>query len=152
VPELLPNEGWAWSWECLLKLQLLRTFTTSLESTTKPVLRKQIPRPRGPFGVIFFWLTVAYGDLIFLSVAGEHEIDYILILKGLEGNHVLPNQNEVAETRYVSRSELADFLSEHKNQLTPWFSLIAHTFLPLWWDQLSNLNALKDIKDTIHKF
>jgi hypothetical protein len=152
VPELLPNEGWAWSWECLLKLQLLGTFTTSPESTTRPVLRKQIPRPRDLFGVIFVVVGCIYGDLMFLSFAGEHEIDYILILKGLEENHVLPNQNEVAETRFVSRSELADFLSEHKNQLTPWFSLIAHTFLPLWWDQLSNLNALEDIKDTIHKF
>lgn len=88
----------------------------------------------------------------YFSIAGEHEIDYILILQGLEENHVLPNQNEVAETRFVSRSELTDFLSEHKNHLTPWFSLIAHTFLPLWWDQLNNLHALKDIKDTIHKF
>jgi len=86
-----------------------------------------------------------------LNFVGEHEIDYILILRGLEENHILPNHNEVAETRFIARSELEDFLRKHQNELTPWFSLIAHTFLPLWWDQLDKLHEIEH-RDVIHRF
>ncbi|XP_065336013.1 nucleolar complex protein 3-like isoform X2 [Cloeon dipterum] len=74
---------------------------------------------------------------------GEHEIDYILILRGLEESHLLPNKNEVAETRFIKRAELTDFLQQHKESLTPWFSLIAHTLLPVWWDHLDNLQSVE---------
>ncbi|XP_059487562.1 isopentenyl-diphosphate Delta-isomerase 1 [Neocloeon triangulifer] len=84
-------------------------------------------------------------------VWGEHEIDYILILRGLEKEHLLPNQNEVAETHFLGRSDLLDFLNENKDSLTPWFSLIAHTLLPLWWDQLGNLQQV-DQQNLIHRF
>lgn len=41
---------------------------------------------------------------------GEHEVDYILFIKG--DVSVVPNENEVKSHRYVSKEELAQFIGK----------------------------------------
>lgn len=73
---------------------------------------------------------------------GEHEIDYIFIYNSpLE---LEPNPNEVMETRYVTRQELAEMLEDPNIPITPWFKLIAETFLFKWWDNLEQLEQFSD--------
>ena len=81
---------------------------------------------------------------------GEHEIDYVLFIQ--KDNITLdPNPDEISETRWVSKSEINNFVKNIDSPLSPWFKLILKNKLLLWWD---NLNALEKMKDhtTIHKF
>ncbi|OLY82336.1 Isopentenyl-diphosphate Delta-isomerase 1 [Smittium mucronatum] len=85
----------------------------------------------------------------------EHEIDYILFYKGHVDLNV--NPNEVRSYRYVSQSELKQMFadsvsskdSEHPILFTPWFKIIYDNFLSNWWDNLDNIQSLKQ-DDTIH--
>ncbi|KAG8229661.1 hypothetical protein J437_LFUL008593 [Ladona fulva] len=84
-------------------------------------------------------------------VWGEHEIDYILVLKG--DMEIKPNPNEVMEVRLITRSGLVPFLeslSQKGIKITPWFHLIVKTWLPLWWDNLHQLEKFQD-HHTIHR-
>lgn len=84
------------------------------------------------------------------GVWGEHEMDYILFLRG--DVHLSPNQNEVQDVRYVKREDISTFLKEcdeKKIPITPWFRLITDKFLPLWWDNLDNIQNFQD-HNTIH--
>ncbi|KAF4529579.1 hypothetical protein B566_EDAN017626 [Ephemera danica] len=83
-------------------------------------------------------------------VWGEHEVDYILILRGLEASDVVPNSNEVADIHWLSREDMASFLSRNQGQLTPWFKLIANTLLPNWWQNLHRIDQVAD-PQTIHR-
>ncbi|KAI9229785.1 MAG: isopentenyl pyrophosphate isomerase [Piptocephalis tieghemiana] len=80
---------------------------------------------------------------------GEHEIDYILFHLGEPDLNV--NPNEVESIRWVSQDDLRDMIAQSELILTPWFRMIADTFLFKWWDQLDNLDNLYDPK-TIHRF
>uniref|UniRef100_H3CTJ8 isopentenyl-diphosphate Delta-isomerase n=2 Tax=Tetraodon nigroviridis TaxID=99883 RepID=H3CTJ8_TETNG len=79
------------------------------------------------------------------GVWGEHEIDYILFMqKNVDLN---PDPNEIQSHRYVSKEELKEMLEKakrHELKITPWFSLIADTFLFKWWDNLQNLKQFMD--------
>lgn len=83
---------------------------------------------------------------------GEREIDYVLIIqKDVELN---PNPNEVKDCVYVAREDLKGFVDGVKSKgykITPWFKLIAESFLPQYWDNLNKLKPLRDHK-TIHRF
>nr|XP_057915736.1 isopentenyl-diphosphate Delta-isomerase 1 [Doryrhamphus excisus] len=85
------------------------------------------------------------------GVWGEHEIDYILFMqKDVELN---PDPNEIKSHRYVSKEELREMLDEAEReelQITPWFKLIAETFLFQWWDNLQNLKGFMD-HSNIHR-
>ena len=88
------------------------------------------------------------------GVFGEHEIDYVLFVKG--DFKIEPNSNEVKATRYLTMYELKEFLEEEKDQnsgilLTPWFKLICERFLFDWWANLDNIDSLIDHKK-IHRF
>ncbi|KAI9193630.1 NUDIX hydrolase domain-like protein [Polychytrium aggregatum] len=82
---------------------------------------------------------------------GEHEIDYIFIVRAdVQTN---PNPNEIKSIKYVTKEELQNlFVNADKEglKITPWFRLIVETFLYKWWDNLDNLAAMKDV-DTIHR-
>lgn len=69
---------------------------------------------------------------------GEHEIDYILIIKA--DPVIEPNLNEVKDTRYVSAQELKEMFKDPSLKFTPWFKLICETYLFKWWTDLDNLN------------
>ncbi|KAG7216718.1 hypothetical protein INR49_021101 [Caranx melampygus] len=85
------------------------------------------------------------------GVWGEHEIDYILFMqKDVELN---PDPNEIKSHCYVSKEELKEMLEKAKRkelEITPWFSLIAETFLFKWWDNLQNLKQFMD-HNNIHR-
>lgn len=85
------------------------------------------------------------------GIWGEHEIDYILFM---QKDVVLnPDPNEIQSHCYVSKEELKEILEKAKRkelQVTPWFSLIAETFLFKWWDNLHNLKQFIDHK-RIHR-
>jgi len=81
-------------------------------------------------------------------------VDYILFLQlDLEVNQ---NENEVMDHRYFSKEQLQAFIEKGEKReddvtFTPWFYLIAKKFLYKWWENLANLDAVKDT-DTIHHF
>ncbi|KAJ8010396.1 hypothetical protein DPEC_G00074640 [Dallia pectoralis] len=85
------------------------------------------------------------------GVWGEHEIDYILFMqKDIE---VDPDPNEIQTHCYVTKGELKEMLKKAKNNellITPWFRLIAETFLFKWWDNLQNLKQFMD-HEKIHR-
>ncbi|XP_066538754.1 isopentenyl-diphosphate Delta-isomerase 1 isoform X2 [Hoplias malabaricus] len=85
------------------------------------------------------------------GVWGEHEIDYILFLQ--KDVDLQPDPNEVKSYCYASKEELEELLEKAKRKevlITPWFSLIADTFLFKWWDNLHNLKQFMD-HDCIHR-
>ena len=67
---------------------------------------------------------------------GEHEIDYILFIKGDVDLDI--NENEVQDTKYVSPDQLNQMFKEGKLDFTPWFKLICETMLFEWWEHLDS--------------
>lgn len=80
---------------------------------------------------------------------GEHEIDYILIIKTKDEVKLNPNLNEVRDYKYVNEKELREMLEDDQLIFTPWFKLICETFLWKWWKTLDNLSGFED--DKIHR-
>ena len=67
---------------------------------------------------------------------------------------IKPNIDEVMDTAWIKRTELADFLAEVQlrgGEVTPWFKHVSENFLPTWWKNLDNIQKFVDHK-TIHKF
>ncbi|XP_060528991.1 isopentenyl-diphosphate Delta-isomerase 1 [Cylas formicarius] len=79
---------------------------------------------------------------------GEHEIDYVLFLK--QDVKVKPNPNEVSEISFIPRAEFDDFLPTLTGRLTPWFQLILKHRLKYWWENLDNLDEIRDHKKILH--
>jgi isopentenyl-diphosphate delta-isomerase len=79
---------------------------------------------------------------------GEHEIDYILVLKA-KNVSIEANLNEVKDYKYVTVDELKEMFKDPALVFTPWFKLICQTFLFKWWDNLDDLSSFKD--DKIHR-
>lgn len=80
---------------------------------------------------------------------GEHEIDYILILRTSQDLSINANYNEVKDYKYVSEADLQLMFEDKSLVFTPWFKLICHTFLFRWWRNLDNLDKFRD--DSIHR-
>jgi len=82
---------------------------------------------------------------------GEHEIDYVLFLKG--DFRLKPNKNEVKAIKYVNRAELAQMMAKKPDNsylVTPWFGLIYEKFLSNWWNNLHDLKSLQEVSK-IHR-
>ncbi|GAA5982451.1 hypothetical protein JCM5350_000416 [Sporobolomyces pararoseus] len=83
------------------------------------------------------------------EIWAEHEIDYILFLT-LAPEFTI-NPNEVSATKWVSKQELIEFFKDPTSTFTPWFKLIAESFLYKWWDALldsrKGQGSLLDAKD-----
>lgn len=77
---------------------------------------------------------------------GEHEIDYLYVCRApASGLALVPNPNEVCETRFVDRAQMLEMLRAAEAgelRLTPWFAMIAEQFLFRWWDDLDDASAL----------
>lgn len=85
------------------------------------------------------------------GIWGEHEIDYILFMQ--KDVDLDPDPNEIKSYCYVTKEELKAMLEKAKRkelEITPWFSLIADTFLFKWWDNLQNLKEFMD-HEKIHR-
>lgn len=80
---------------------------------------------------------------------GEHEIDYILILRTKNDITVKANPNEVRDQKFVSEKELKEMFKDDSLVFTPWFKLICETFLFTWWGKLNSLEEFQDEK--IHR-
>lgn len=61
-------------------------------------------------------------------------VDYILFLT-LSPEFTI-NPNEVSATKWVSKEDLVEFFRDPESTFTPWFKLIAESFLYKWWDAL----------------
>eukprot|EP00629_Pelagomonadales_sp_RCC1024_P008229 CAMPEP_0119270942 /NCGR_PEP_ID=MMETSP1329-20130426/7740_1 /TAXON_ID=114041 /ORGANISM="Genus nov. species nov., Strain RCC1024" /LENGTH=763 /DNA_ID=CAMNT_0007270979 /DNA_START=283 /DNA_END=2570 /DNA_ORIENTATION=- len=90
---------------------------------------------------------------------GEHEIDYLLVYK-LDGPgeslKLNPHPEEVRATKWVTEAELFGAM-EAKTDMplwSPWFEIIAKTFLRAWWRDLDGVVAGKRCADwgAIHRF
>lgn len=88
-----------------------------------------------------------------ISTWGEHEIDYILFVRA--NVTIRPNEDEVQNLKYVSYEELKQMMVPSSGLLwSPWFRIIAETFLVKWWEDLDKTlltNQFVDLK-SIHKF
>ena len=81
----------------------------------------------------------------------EEEMDYILVARAEVS--LCPNPNEVSETRWVNSAELQAMLDDPANDIAPWFRIIATEFLPDWWPELNNQQALEQLSDNeIHRY
>ena len=70
----------------------------------------------------------------------EHELDHIICLRA--DVKPAPNPNEIAETRWVTPTELRELLDSEL--IGPWFRLIADNLLPAWWENLDGLAGMAD--------
>ena len=70
----------------------------------------------------------------------EHELDHIICLRA--NVKPAPNPNEIAETRWVTPTELRELLDSEL--IGPWFRLIAVNLLPAWWENLDGLAGMAD--------
>ena len=85
----------------------------------------------------------------FDRIFGEHEIDYILFIKG--DYSINYNKNEIKSYKYVDVEELKKLLENDKYRFTPWFKLICNKFIFNWWLYLDDLPKIRD-DQTIHRF
>ncbi|RWS22647.1 hypothetical protein B4U80_10358 [Leptotrombidium deliense] len=81
------------------------------------------------------------------SIWGEAEVDYILVIR--KNLTLKPNVNEVKHVQYFSQNELKQFLDKDV-KVSPWFRILANTFLYKWWDNLDDLSKFTD-HNKIHK-
>eukprot|EP01039_Chlorochromonas_danica_P010421 gene10421-11539_t len=86
------------------------------------------------------------GDVVW----GEHEVDYILFLRGDYELH--PNAEEVASVKYVNKAELKAMMEDPKLKWSPWFRAIVERFLDMWWDHLDGVFSTDKFNDlsTVH--
>lgn len=85
------------------------------------------------------------------GIWGEHEIDYILFVR--KNVTLNPDPNEIKSYCYVTKEELEELLKKAASgeiKITPWFQIIAETFLFKWWDNLNHLNQFVD-HEKIHR-
>ncbi|XP_032831437.2 isopentenyl-diphosphate Delta-isomerase 1 isoform X1 [Petromyzon marinus] len=97
------------------------------------------------------YLTRIHYEAASDGVWGEHEVDYILFAR--KDVEVTPDPNEVQSVRYVTPDGLRELLARARDGsalVTPWFRLIAESFLFRWWDNLHDLESFKD-HATIHR-
>lgn len=92
-----------------------------------------------------FYLTRIHYQASSNNRWGEHEIDYVLFLQR-DNITINPNPDEVSEIRWMSRSELDNFMKT-TSLLTPWFRLIYKFKLLHWWDNLHNLTEMQDLQN-----
>ena len=86
------------------------------------------------------------------EIWGEHEIDHVLFIK--KEVNIEANPNEVKSYCYVDQKRMREILQDAKDGnivITPWFELLCNKFLFGWWDNINNLDKVKDLK-TIHHF
>jgi len=105
-----------------------------------------IPQSQIPIESINFLTRIHYlapSD----GIWGEHELDYIFIIKADVDLNI--NPNEVMSYKYVTKDELKEMFATQKEtgiKLTPWFALIVNNFLYKWWDNINNLESQKDLE------
>ena len=83
---------------------------------------------------------------------GEHEMDYILLIRTNEALDVVPNAEEVDDWKYVNAQELKDMMEDKDLLWSPWFRIIEKEFLHTWWENLDEaLTSQTFVDNKIHK-
>ena len=80
----------------------------------------------------------------------EHEIDYLLLIKGVDKSQlsIEMNDKEVIDYQWLSFNECHEFIYDKNIKVAPWFLKIYERFLPIWWENLHQLSDYQD--DKIH--
>jgi isopentenyl-diphosphate delta-isomerase len=138
------------SGSCLLELTVLIWFLRFLQIFISGAKRAAIRKLNQELGILSDQIPLE--DLKFLTRIhylapsnghwGEHEIDYIFLFQGDISLNI--NPNEVKSCKWISKDELKDLFEQNDLPMTPWFKLIVENFLYKWWDQLDNLENLKE--------
>lgn len=86
------------------------------------------------FSVPLKWMGSFIYKAVLPNALIEHELDHVLVGDFTEANltpdaHIPFNPNEVADTRWISITDLKQDLAAHPERYTPWLSL-ALRFLP----------------------
>lgn len=108
-----------------------------------------IPYEDSPLKDFQFLTRIHYKSASGESKWGEHEIDYILILRAKNDITIDANYNEVKDFKYVDKEELQKMFEDPELVFTPWFKLICETLLFEWWGNLDSLEKFED--DKIHR-
>ncbi|TNN63544.1 Isopentenyl-diphosphate Delta-isomerase 1 [Liparis tanakae] len=130
---------------------LHRAFSVFIFNSEDKLLLQQRSDAKITFPDEMTYLTRIHYKAQSDGVWGEHEIDYILFMQ--KDVELSPDPNEIKSHCYVNKEELKEMLEKGKRkelEITPWFSLIAETFLFKWWDDLQNLKNFIDHKN-IHR-
>lgn len=91
--------------------------------------------------------SVTYGEN---SMWGEHEIDYILLMKVDNSLPLQLNKEEVQDAKWVNQVEFQSMINDPKLLWSPWFRVIASKHLLDWWNELDiTLNTEKFVN---HQF
>jgi len=110
-----------------------------------------VPYSQAPVPDIKFVTRILY-EAESDSEWGEHELDYILMLRQAQ-MEVKPNPDEVKDIEWVAKDHLQEFLRDLESRnvgITPWFKLCTKELLPYWWENLHRLEQISD--DKIHNF
>ena len=95
-------------------------------------------------GRVHYWAadTVTHGSN---APWGEHEIDYLLLLRLPKGKQLEldPNPDEVMAVDWVSAEELISRMANPQLLWSPWFRVIARELLFPWWGDLPKAFKLK---------
>ncbi|CAG9536344.1 unnamed protein product [Cercopithifilaria johnstoni] len=77
---------------------------------------------------------------------GEHELDYVIVLRDCDFKQIKPNPEEVEAVALVtSMEELTEILKSNEASFSPWFNLfVRKNFLRKWWHNLDCLDELRD--------
>ncbi|EFO25096.1 isopentenyl-diphosphate delta-isomerase [Loa loa] len=83
---------------------------------------------------------------------GEHELDYVIILRDCDVRQIRPNPEEVEAVAVVSSmGELTEILKNCEVSFSPWFNLfVRRNFLQNWWHDLDRLDELRNSR-TIYR-
>ena len=82
-------------------------------------------------------------------------VDYLLFI--VREVKLVPNPDEVADVKYVSREQLRELIQqadagEGGVKLSPWFRLVVDNFLMGWWEHLEKGTLAEAVDmETIHK-
>lgn len=78
------------------------------------------------------------------SVWGEHEIDYILVVRMKDDFSITPNFNEIDDYLFFGVDYLKAMIHSDEGIFTPWFILLYKKFLFDWWNSLNKIESFKD--------
>ncbi len=104
-------------------------------------------------GRVHYWAadTLTHGPH---STWGEHEIDYLLLVR-LAGSadelQMEPNAEEVMDVRWVDAGELRAMMDDDALRWSPWFREIARQYLYTWWVDLDATWRM-DAEERIYRF
>lgn len=135
----------------LYSTYIYRDFLQTMQNCVSRRLWVELGIPRGNFntGALKYITKIHYfskGD----GTWGENEIDYIFVLhKDVE---VRPSSMEVKQVWSVPRNEFNNFIKSCEYPLTPWFSIIMKEWLFKIWDNLHDLQSIRDDVSKIHRY